>query len=97
MSQSQIGEFATDYVEVRRDYTDWTPVYDKDMPAPPTAGDRHGHPETSVLGPHLSHASHSQLESALMNGTEGAPGLAPIAEKTEHENGNGKGPIEEVL
>ncbi|TCD68825.1 hypothetical protein EIP91_009692 [Steccherinum ochraceum] len=93
MDDVQIGEFATDYVEVRRDYTDWTPAYDKDIPAPAVAGDRHGHPETSAYGHHLSHASHSQLPHANGNGIK--PGaLTSIEEKTEHTNGHGV--VEEV-
>lgn len=58
-SFGQIGEFVTDYVEVRRDYLDWTPVYSggvtsvkREVPSegsttPTTlaAGDRHGQPD----------------------------------------------------
>lgn len=29
---SQLGEFVTDYVEVRRDYRDWTPAYNDAVP-----------------------------------------------------------------
>ena len=50
----------SDYVEVRRDYRDWTPAYDRSVligkgevsesdseasPVPVTAGDRHGQPD----------------------------------------------------
>ncbi|KAF7798631.1 hypothetical protein EIP86_009853 [Pleurotus ostreatoroseus] len=56
MDDTQIGEFVTDYVEVRRDYLDWTPVYRGGIIAtkrdvsdgsstPTTAGDRHGQPD----------------------------------------------------
>lgn len=59
----QIGEFATDYIEVRRDYDDWTPPaavekswkanggYDSDATnhaVPVAAGDRHGRPDLSA-------------------------------------------------
>lgn len=43
MDDDQLGEFAYDYVEVRRDYLAWTPAkehHDADIPV--TAGDRHG-------------------------------------------------------
>ncbi|KAI0085677.1 ammonium transporter [Irpex rosettiformis] len=32
MDDVQLGEFVTDYVEVRRDYRDWTPAYDGALP-----------------------------------------------------------------
>lgn len=56
----QIGEFATDYIEVRRNYTDWTPpadgkpecsdtkVSETDSHTPFAAGDRHARPDLSV-------------------------------------------------
>ncbi|CCM06402.1 uncharacterized protein FIBRA_08662 [Fibroporia radiculosa] len=58
----QIGEFANDYIEVRRDYTDWTPAYarkasDTGSQAPLAAGDRHARPD---WGPH-DHR-HSRLD-----------------------------------
>lgn len=51
----QIGEFASDYIEVRRDYTDWTPPYnhsDADSNEPIAAGDRHARPDTNGWGHH---------------------------------------------
>ncbi|KAI0035285.1 ammonium transporter [Vararia minispora EC-137] len=53
MDEDQIGEFATDYIEVRRDFTDWTAaptVSAEHVPSsaltnghgPVAAGDRHG-------------------------------------------------------
>lgn len=54
----QIGEFATDYIEVRRNYTDWTPPVDRkgsdtkvsetDSHTPFAAGDRHARPDLSM-------------------------------------------------
>ncbi|KAG0126823.1 ammonium transporter AmtB-like domain-containing protein [Tuber indicum] len=43
MDDDQLGEFAYDYVEVRRDYLAWTPAKEHhDANSPVTAGDRHG-------------------------------------------------------
>lgn len=43
MDDDQLGEFAYDYVEVRRDYLAWTPAKEHhDAPSPVAAGDRHG-------------------------------------------------------
>ncbi|THH28289.1 hypothetical protein EUX98_g5911 [Antrodiella citrinella] len=85
MDDIQIGEFVTDYVEVRRDYTDWTPAYDKDIPA--AAGNRHGHAETSAFGPHYSE---------VPNGHTNGNGLPPIEEKSKKDNENVHGTIDEV-
>ncbi|KII86385.1 hypothetical protein PLICRDRAFT_288561 [Plicaturopsis crispa FD-325 SS-3] len=60
MDDVDIGEFATDYIEVRRGYSDWTPPgYGQDAspggPAPGVpagehlaAGDRHGRPDIEM-------------------------------------------------
>lgn len=43
MDDDQLGEFAYDYVEVRRDYLAWTPAKEyHNQPSPVAAGDRHG-------------------------------------------------------
>lgn len=81
----QIGEFASDYIEVRRDYLDWTPTYngktDSESDSPTAAGDRHGVPDVEV-----THA-HSQNGVAMQqpNGktVNGNGSLAPISEKAE--------------
>ncbi|KAI0076227.1 ammonium transporter [Panus rudis PR-1116 ss-1] len=81
MDDVQIGEFATDYVEVRRDYTDWTPPYGREHLSPPAAaGDRHGRVE-------LSASSFNQDSQHKQNGN----GLDPISEKpgdVEEEEGS---------
>ncbi|CAL1696594.1 unnamed protein product [Somion occarium] len=78
MDDVQIGEFANDYVEVRRDYTDWTLVYDSAAPAPATAGDRHGRPETSSS---LSRdAANKPRANGVANGNANG-GLSSISEK----------------
>jgi len=62
MDEVEIGEFANDYIEVRRDFMDWTPSPggmqdEKESNATTethvTVGDRHGRPD---VGPH----AHSQ-------------------------------------
>ncbi|KAI9734108.1 MAG: hypothetical protein M1818_007046 [Claussenomyces sp. TS43310] len=51
MDEDQLGEFAYDYVEVRRDYLAWTPA--KDQPEKTESNidsaDRHGIPEHSTM------------------------------------------------
>ena len=85
-SSSQIGEFATDYIEVRRDYTDWTPPYhpkDEIEPeTPPAAGDRHGVPDVQRGG--MNGAANGEPKAAVVNGA-----LPSISEKPEAANGNG--------
>lgn len=52
MDEVEIGEFATDYIEIRRDFTDGMAPFDSSNFVSTTphvaAGDRHGHPETSL-------------------------------------------------
>jgi Amt family ammonium transporter len=49
MDEVEIGEFASDYIEIRRNYTDGAAPFDsasgKFHPIAIGAGDRHGHPE----------------------------------------------------
>jgi len=46
MDEVEIGEFATDYIEIRRDFTDGMAPFDSDKREPLyAAGDRHGHPD----------------------------------------------------
>lgn len=79
----KIGEFASDYIEVRRDYTDWTPLYsgkgqiDYEAPPPTAAGDRHGIPDSQMPRQHVDGPpANGQPKPA--NGV-----LAPISEKSE--------------
>ncbi|TFK57562.1 ammonium transporter [Heliocybe sulcata] len=80
MDETEIGEFANDYIEVRRDFTDWTPAPAgsqgrKFSPSGETfnsethfaAGDRHGHTET-----------------------EPTDGVAPLGTIQEKSQGEGK-------
>ncbi|KAK7694237.1 hypothetical protein QCA50_001417 [Cerrena zonata] len=80
MDDIQIGEFANDYVEVRRDYTDWTPAYDGAVPVTPTAaGDRHGKPEISASRDGISKGPQVNGNGTTNGGANG--GLPPISEK----------------
>jgi len=47
MDEVEVGEFANDYIELRRDYTDGMRPFDSSEPpaAPTIAGDRHGVPD----------------------------------------------------
>lgn len=49
MDDDQLGEFAYDYVEVRRDYLAWTPTKDEQTENHPNPEDRHGIPEHSHM------------------------------------------------
>ncbi|KAH0536320.1 hypothetical protein FGG08_006793 [Glutinoglossum americanum] len=51
MDDDQIGEFAYDYVEVRRDFLAWTPAKNEPLTAEHTitGGERHGIPEHSEM------------------------------------------------
>jgi Amt family ammonium transporter len=51
MDDDQLGEFAYDYVEVRRDYLAWTPAKDEPEQTESNVnpGDRHGIPEHSDM------------------------------------------------
>lgn len=50
MDDDQLGEFAYDYVEVRRDYLAWTPAkHHHDQQTPLTDGNIHGIPEHSEM------------------------------------------------
>lgn len=74
----QIGEFANDYIEVRRDYSDWTPLGNAmseqatEVPTPDTYlyGDRHGH---------------SDLQQEIHRRIKEEPSLDPIQEKSADE------------
>ncbi|OCH92724.1 ammonium transporter [Obba rivulosa] len=80
MDDAEIGEFANDYIEVRRDYLDWTPNYNKeesDSEIPLAAGDRHGRPEVGAHPPHLS--------ATAQNGSATGGALPTIAEKNTED------------
>ncbi|CDO72728.1 hypothetical protein BN946_scf184990.g11 [Trametes cinnabarina] len=72
MDDAEIGEFATDYIEVRRDYLDWSPAYhpkDTDSDAVPAAGDRHGVPDVELSTIHANgHEKENGKGAASGNG-----------------------------
>jgi len=87
MDDAEIGEFANDYVEVRRDFLAWTlPANKSDEKHLGTktemhvaAGDRHGQPD---IGPHMY--SYVQHPNGAANGIrEGPPSF-----NEKPENGN---------
>jgi Amt family ammonium transporter len=61
MDDDQLGEFAYDYVEVRRDYLAWTPAKDEPEKTESNVNpsDRHGIPEHSdmIQGQSPDHSS----------------------------------------
>lgn len=67
-------------MEVRRDYTDWTPAFEGAGPVAPTAaGDRHGRPDISASRDVASkgpQANGNGTANGLTNG-----GLPSISEK----------------
>ena len=83
---SQIGEFANDYIEVRREYTDWTGAQtksdeDRNVTAEVhmVAGDRHGRPDIG----------HSRMRKEQTGDDEPHEnGLTPIDEKSAPPNGS---------
>ncbi|KAI0639022.1 ammonium transporter [Trametes polyzona] len=91
MDDAEIGEFATDYIEVRRDYLDWTPPYrvtapgkaDSDSDSPIGAGDRHGVPDVEV--------THAQDEVPMQRLDSVNSHAHPHA--NGNGNGNGHGPL----
>jgi len=88
MDDAQIGEFANDYIEVRRDFTDWTPAYDSETAQqaglpPAAAGDRHGRPETSAhkSHPHKMERHHAQPTGDGSSSIEERGSKEPLNEK----------------
>ncbi len=84
---NQIGEFVSDYVEVRRDYTDWTPLYEKPKPSIhevlSTAGDRHGLPDADAIpNGYSKHLNGSALNSHAADSDQ----LPSISEKIEERS-----------
>lgn len=83
MDDAQIGEFANDYIEVRRDYTDWTPAHkhkgSDTGQVPIAAGDRHARPDVQVW----DSQDGERPISTSPNDTRGANGLLTISEKVD--------------
>jgi ammonium transporter, Amt family len=88
MDDTQIGEFVSDYVEVRRDYRDWTPAYgshagrardgsETGSSTPTAAGDRHGKPDTD--------SGSRQPSPVMRRDNKPQDGLEVISEKPAEE------------
>ncbi|KAF9015453.1 ammonium transporter [Cyathus striatus] len=83
MDEVEIGEFASDYIEIRRDVTDGRWLSDLSeskkgyYEAPVAAGDRHGRPDLE-----LHHSGHEANGNGV-NGAVGDGALETIAEKPE--------------
>ncbi|KAE9395929.1 ammonium transporter [Gymnopus androsaceus JB14] len=70
IDEVEIGEFATDYIEIRRDVADGIFSADSSSERPVAAGDRHGQPEVGL---------HHRQQNEDINGK----GLLPVQEKPE--------------
>jgi Amt family ammonium transporter len=86
MDDDQLGEFAYDYVEVRRDYLAWTPA--KDEPSTTESNinpeDRHGIPQHSeMINGHSPDGDHSNGNShtGIMGDRHGVAAEDEIKEK----------------
>jgi ammonium transporter, Amt family len=79
-NSSQIGEFAYDYVEVRRDYLAWTPAKNEPLAEEHTisGGDRHGIPEHSEM---LNQPT--RTEGLTPAGSDGRPDIDEKAENKQ--------------
>ncbi|PCH33273.1 ammonium transporter [Wolfiporia cocos MD-104 SS10] len=81
MDDAEIGEFANDYIEVRRDYLDWHPDYPrKGADGPIAAGDRHGRPDMSVYDADDHGHPNGSAETQVSNGQ-----LPTITEKANED------------
>ncbi|KAG5646045.1 hypothetical protein DXG03_004468 [Asterophora parasitica] len=94
MDEIEIGEFASDYIEIRRDFTDGAAPFDSTegkreffQPHPVTAGDRHGHAEVSFQTTHHPHhfqTSHHPHHEDHHDDSEPSHHLETMSEKTEN-------------
>lgn len=77
---NQIGEFATDYIEVRRDYTDWTarPNFNSGVAIPMDAR------------PEVHHEHSHPVAAGVRHGKAEVGSSVETAEENEHENNNEK-------
>lgn len=95
MDDDQLGEFAYDYVEVRRDYLAWTPARDEPEKTesninPP---DRHGIPQHSDMINGQSPERHSgRSDHAIIGDRHGIAAEDKEKEKRGIANGNGEAP-----
>ncbi len=91
MDDDQLGEFAYDYVEVRRDYLAWTPATDEPEKSKSNINpqDRHGIPEHSEMANgHSSVHEASNAHTAIEGDRHGIAAEAKLREKDEGSNGS---------
>ena len=83
MDDDQLGEFAYDYVEVRRDYLAWTPAKGEPLDGEHSVpqGDRHGIPQHSQMLEGKAPSENSSNEHTGIGGDRHA-----VAMGTEHQN-----------
>jgi Amt family ammonium transporter len=91
MDDDQLGEFAYDYVEVRRDYLAWTPA--KDEPEKTESNispqDRYGIPQHSdMITGHSPERDTSSNHNGIMGDRHGIAAEDAIKEKEGIANGN---------
>lgn len=80
MDDDQLGEFAYDYVEVRRDYLAWTPAKEHfEGGSRMNAGDIHGIPAHSEL------ACHGQMIEGQPERVSPAPSLPSDGAKSKEQ------------
>jgi Amt family ammonium transporter len=94
MDDDQLGEFAYDYVEVRRDYLAWTPARDEPekMESSVSPEDRHGIQQHSEMIHGSSPDSSSGNEhTGIMGDRHGVAVEDQVKEKAGITNGNGNG------
>jgi Amt family ammonium transporter len=87
MDDDQLGEFAYDYVEVRRDYLAWTPAKNEPLDGEHSVpqGDRHGIPQHSqMLEGKAPSENDSGHEHTGIGGDRHAVALGSEAEKQAH-------------
>jgi len=97
MDDDQLGEFAYDYVEVRRDYLAWTPATDvpEKTESNVAAGNRHGIPEHSeMINGHSPESSHDSShdggneQTGVMGDRHGIAASSDLKEKHGILNGD---------
>ncbi|KAF4636372.1 hypothetical protein G7Y89_g1710 [Cudoniella acicularis] len=91
MDDDQLGEFAYDYVEVRRDYLAWTPAKDEPQKTESNVrpGDRHGISEHSqMINGHSPDRNSSTAHTGIMGDRHGIQAENEIKEKEGIPNGN---------
>ncbi|EIW86366.1 ammonium transporter [Coniophora puteana RWD-64-598 SS2] len=89
IDEVEIGEFANDYIEVRRDYKDWTPPSQDRFSTPSSepasdstvaAGDRHGQPDQAYKDRHALRPESNGLDTISEKPSENHEGHVAVEE-----------------